>query len=552
MGKKSSETVLPPIGAADEWTFLGGKWGEGEAGNWLPPDTGSGASLAVAHRHEYADFEAEFRFRFRPPGKGGVRFVFRLQGAARYYALDIPWGGQQFRSRHMWAGVVVADGSPLQRYLSLQLIPGITPQHNHWYHARVECSGPRIRAWVDGRPVADLEDRTHQAGRIGLMAIVSAGRGGNALLPENAVSGAGKTDFADARVSGTRIGPSDWAGLTDPEPHWIRPCAEVDPETYQGYTGIIRSKSGELTASIPFNNPCGEPPRRTVWVRSRDGGRTWSDPEPATLQKSFGCSFVRQDGTWVCVYAKPSGPPQEAFHAYESSDEGHTWKGPRPLNVQGEWPPEFSMPGSPSGQSLRLRDGTLLIPICCKMEIGSYLNAKFDTDFVLRSTDDGHTWAAPIWCDRNNRVDPDVWFAVGDFNEIGLAEADDNVVIGFGRPGPWPYMWRVQSNDGGRTWEPAAFGSFPGYCISLTSTAGGALVAVHRFPYLTANVSYDGGVTWDAGTIIDYAIWSNHKALEVEPDVVLVDYMGMFEEPGQADIRMARLRVTDLGLVVDN
>ena len=121
-------------------------------------------------------------------------------------------------------------------------------------------------------------------------------------------------------------------------------------------------------------------------------------------------------------------------------------------------------------------------------------------------------------------------------------------------------MWQVQSNDGGQTWEPAAFGAFPGYCIpkgrsdlfTLTSTVSGALVAVHRFPYLGANVSYDGGITWDAGTIIDYPLWANHKALEVEPDVVLVVYMGHIVEPGQADNRILRLRVTKHRLALDN
>ena len=184
------------------------------------------------------------------------------------------------------------------------------------------------------------------------------------------------------------------------------------------------------------------------------------------------------------------------------------------------------------------------------MEIASYLNAKFSTNFVLRSTDDGATWAAPVWCDSNNATEPGRWFSAGNFSEMGLAEPTDNVVIGYGRPGPWPYMWRIQSNDGGKTWEPAAFGAFPGYCSTLTRTASGALVAVHRFPYLGANVSYDGGVTWDAGTVVDYPLWANHQAVEVEPDVVLVNYMGYIAELGKADRRVVRLRVTEHGLEV--
>jgi hypothetical protein len=112
-------------------------------------------------------------------------------------------------------------------------------------------------------------------------------------------------------------------------------------------------------------------------------------------------------------------------------------------------------------------------------------------------------------------------------------------------------MWEVRSQDGGRTWQPAAHGPFPGYCITLTRTQSGALVAIHRYPYLTANLSYDGGRTWDAGTIVDYPAWANHQAVEVEPDVVLVVYMGHIVEAGQPDTRALRLRVTGHGLAVE-
>jgi hypothetical protein len=263
------------------------------------------------------------------------------------------------------------------------------------------------------------------------------------------------------------------------------------------------------------------------------------------LAQGFGAPFVKKDGTWVCVHSKQDGPVEEAIYAFESNDEGKTWSGPKPLDVRGEWPKAFSLPAGPSGQPLRLRDGTLLVPVYCQVD-------GVSTNFVLRSSDDGKTWAAPVRCDRNNASEPERWFCPANFSEIGLAETVDGVIIGFGRPGPWPYMWQVQSHDGGRTWEPAAFGPFPGYCITLTSTVSGALVAVKRFPYLTATVSYDGGVTWDAGTIIDYPMWANHRAVEVEPDVVLVVSMGHIVEPGQADDRILRLCVTKQGLVLDH
>ena len=524
------------IGNADGWSFLNGPWRDGDAGELMPPEAGTGAFMAVAHRHEYADFQARLRFRFRN-AHAGARFVFRLQDATRYYALDIPWCGQQNRNRHMWAGLLIADGTPLQRYLDFKLIPEVVPRHEYWYEARVACVGSRIRAWIEGRLIADLEDPTYPAGRIGVMAVTACGGGG------------GVADFAAAEVEGTPVGPSCFEGLTAPTPHWITPCAETDPETHQSYPSIIRSQSGELTAGIHFGNPNFGEVRRTVWVRSRDAGRTWSPPEPATLQLGFGCNFVKQDGTWVTLHVKPDGSGPQAYCTYESPDEGRTWKGPEPIQIVGDWPKELKTAPGPSGQPLRLRDGTMLVPLMCQREFVQYIHAKVSTNYVLRSTDDGKTWAAPVWCDSNNSVEGQ-WFSAGNFSEMGLAEAEDNVVIGYGRPGPWPYMWRIRSNDGGKTWEPASFGAFPGYCSTLTRTASGALVAVHRFPYMGANVSHDDGVTWDAGTIVDYPLWANHQAVEVEPDVVLVNYMGYIAEPGQADRRVVRLRVTEHGLEI--
>jgi len=526
------------------WSYLNCRWEDGEAGTILPIneaqvpsvvyDDQSGAFLAVRHDRSYRDFSAQFRFRFHG-GHAGARLVFRLKDAGRYYALDIPWCGQQNRNRHMWAGLVIADGTPLQRYLRFGLISEVVPRREHWYLGRVECDGSRIRAWIEGRLIADVVDETYQEGRLGLMGIAPAG--------DECV-----TDFADFEIEGDYRQPPTWNGLTPLPPHWITPCLETDPSTCQSYPSIIRCNSGELTASIPFGNPNCEEPRYIKWVRSRDGGRTWSVPEPATLYKGFGANFVRQDGTWVTFHAHQGTTGANALYTYTSGDEGRTWQGPNPLTIVGEWPSEVGE-AFVSGQPLRLRDGTMLVPISCAREFGPHVNAKVSTVYALRSINDGETWAAPVWCDANNSGE--TLCAVGTMSEIGLAETEDNIIIGYGRPGPWPYMWKVQSNDGGLTWEPAALGAFPGYCITLTRTAGNALVAVHRFPYLAANVSLDGGVTWDAGTIIDYPIWANHQTLEVEPDVVLVNYMGYIARPGQTDRRMVRLRVTDNGLVID-
>jgi hypothetical protein len=232
------------LDAGRRWSFLNGTWHEGKDGEYIPPDGGGKEYVAVPHEREFTDFSARFRFKFRA-WYGGVRLLFRLQDLGRYYALDIPWGGQQNRNRHFWAGLVKADGTPLQRYLHLGLVPGVCPEHGRWYEARVECQGSRIRAWVEGRLAFDVLDHSYAAGRIGLMAEVTA-------LQESA-------HFADLEVEGTSFGPTAWPGLSQPVPHWITPCSVVDPEAYQSYPPWCRRG----TAAWPSRSPSATP----IWAR---------------------------------------------------------------------------------------------------------------------------------------------------------------------------------------------------------------------------------------------------------------------------------------------
>ncbi len=540
--------ALPPlaIGDASGWTFLNGEWTDGAEGELIPPDGTDVQYMAVAHDEEYSDFTATFRVKIRS-GFSGTRLLFRLQDSTRYYAFEIPFGGQQRRVRHFWAGLVVADGTPLQRYLALNMVPGITPRKNHWYEVRVECRGARIRGWIDGRLAVDVQDDTYSAGRLGLMGIESPG--------------AATTHFADLRVSGVAAGPSPWEGLTLPNrDYWITPCPEVRPGDFQSYPGLIRTSSGELIVEILFGSANGTRVEGRVWVRSLDNGRTWSEPEPVpdSLPGGMGAydsPYVKQDGTLVLVKCKhiddqSADKPEEALYTYESRDDGKTWTGPHPFVVRGEWPEEFSLPDSVPCIPLRLRDGTLLVMARCKVTTATHFQDWVMSNFIFRSTDDGKTWSAPVRADSDN-CDLARWYQAAMLTETGLAETDDNVVVGLSRPQMSPFMWQMQSNDGGQTWEPAAYAAFPGYCISLTSTASGALVAVTRYPYLTAHVSWDGGKNWDKGTILDYAGWANQSAVEVEPGVVLVIYMGDENRPGQADTRILRLRPTYEGLKID-
>jgi hypothetical protein len=81
----------------------------------------------------------------------------------------------------------------------------------------------------------------------------------------------------------------------------------------------------------------------------------------------------------------------------------------------------------------------------------------------------------------------------------------------------------------------------------MIKTASGALLIMKRYPDLSVNLSWDGGMSWDEGTIIDFAPWANGQVLEVEPDTVLLVYMGPdFPSPGK--VRSQLVKVTPEGL----
>ncbi len=546
------------IGDGQGWTFMGSKWTDGPDGELIPPEVREGEfpwldspeveCLAVRSDEAYGDFTA--RFRFRSPdywGSGAARLLFRMQDSRRFYALDVPWCGQQVRARHFWAGMVIADGTPLQRYLNFGLVPGLCAKWGSWYEAWVEAKGPRLRAWIEDILVADVEDDTYASGRLGVGCITFS-----------------KTfQFDDLEVDGTPVAPADWPGLVAPPQHWISPCPVIDPGTCQGYASILDGGSGNLLLSLGIGNPARGEVRRAVYLRSGDAGRTWAAPEPATLQIGLYPNFVRQDGTWVCVY--PNAPPHGigypwTLYSYESRDEGRHWGGPKEVKMGGELLRGWSAPGPTT--IVRLHDGSLLLVLDAFWEKPPDAGDEFltvGTSFAMRSEDDGRTWSAPVRCDSSNRR-PGEPIPTGTFEaalagtggETRFAEVRENVVMGICRPGKDPYMWKRQSMDGGRTWEPSAIGPFPGYCPSLTATASGAVVATTRFPHFAAHLSRDGGRTWDPPVIVDYPIWANQQAVEAEPDVVVVTYMGYCFEPGKADSRITRLRVTPEGLVLDH
>lgn len=145
---------------------------------------------------------------------------------------------------------------------------------------------------------------------------------------------------------------------------------------------------------------------------------------------------------------------------------------------------------------------------------------------VIRSTDGGTSWSAPIELDRPSWCNAKRGSIPGslDFTEpTGVAIGNKITVLI--RPVYSPMMWQCWSSDSGATWDAASRATFPGYAQSMIRTRSGAILCAHRYPQYSVNISYDDGLSWDDGTIIDYPAWAMGCMIEVEPDIVLSTYM---------------------------
>ena len=84
----------------------------------------------------------------------------------------------------------------------------------------------------------------------------------------------------------------------------------------------------------------------------------------------------------------------------------------------------------------------------------------------------------------------------------------------------------------------------------MVVTRSGYLAVVGRETGLGLHVSLDGGLNWDAGTLLDHDCWFNGWLTEAEPDVLLVFYYYPSIN-GYAKVipRMQRIRITPEGPV---
>jgi hypothetical protein len=525
------------FGDGSDWKCLGGQWTESE-GVIRPPDKRNLHSRAFYVAKAYDDVTVEFEYNpfYREQGAGDAGLILRAGDGGHFYYVSFPWVAQQTRAKHFWAAVAKVSGDGYQRYVKLAWVPNVRSENNRWYKVKVEAKGNEITVWVDGRYALTVTDDTYKRGFVGL-------------------AGYGWYWFRNVRITGRQVPAPSWdESFTIPKPAVEIPVPSAMP-------------SGGITPNGDVLILCGK-----QLMRSKDKGRTWlksvSLPQNLVPTRSYESNMLhcmKSGRVIIYHYRSPHppypDPPKPEISMSESADNGLTWSDPKQSKVaDGDWfrrdPEDFPYgPQRPYGRLIETADGALVSLI-----IGTDYNYKKNQRHPhiqtwgafqvrgasIRSTDGGASWSGPV------ELDQPVWNGnkvQGAAGTLDLTEASGvaigNTITSLVRPIYSPMMWQCWSRDGGVTWEPAVRAPFPGYAQAMLRLESGPILVAKRFPLHSINVSYDDGVNWDQGTVVDYPVQANGFMVEVEPDIVLCTYQNAAR--GQP-LLAQRIRVTPQGI----
>ena len=541
-----------------------------QQGLMLPPKAIIEPSMAIRTDLCVADETVECDFDLHNP-EGQFGIVFGAQDRGHFYWAYYPRWGQNWRARAFYAVIGRVDGTDHVRGLAMMLMPNVVTHWNASLSMKVERRGGRIQMYVNGVKGPVAFDATYGAGRAGVL---------------------GHTNYEvrKFKVSGRQVDDGAWPAAGGRTPVWHNP----DEDTGYGRIGepysLMKFDSGEIVAAIcrrrgGFFDFCSyqgmDPGAQVRLYLSQDAGRTWQrhgeampmDQLPAN--KPWGIRwFEPLPGV---IRAFKHGPAvsgeiellknveraEDVLTFRDSHDRGLTWSEPEPATLVGNWSRDLYRKGCWNHLYgfTELRDGTLLALFLhgyndLYKRIPNHGHGTWGTEvaqpYVSRSEDNGATWQEPVPMDNAALFDGQKADSPnGGFSETALAQLPNGRIVATCRPFRSPYSWLTWSEDDGRTWRISCYAP---YSLSggpqMMATASGYLALVARQAGLGMHTSLDGGLNWDAGTMLDHDCWFNGFLVETEPDVVLVFYYNPGRDLAAPSCpRMQRVRITEDGPV---
>ncbi len=464
------------------WVTSGGLWTVAD-GALRQGDLATRGAWAWLAAQPVADFDLRVSFTAADRGVGvrAAGLVFRAQSSKQGYYLH-------FDALHRQVVFVKQteqkDWDPLRRIPNVDLATGAR------HTARVVAYGSRFQVYLDDRLLAEVTDETYGDGYVGLRA------------------GQGEIAFDDFQLTGVGVEKGEFRVIADPHdvsclPRLPSVTSHLAIAGGDGFFPVLVSlDDGSLGAVVRAGAPHVGRAGRLAWIRSTDGGRSWSEPvvvADSAWDDRNPAVGVMPSGAVVCAYAeattyKPDGTFDPKAGLYlprfvTSTDRGKAWSQPSPLA------PEHFDTASPYGRIINLPDGTSLMPIYHWTRTDGQpttgaVNLQFGRGCsVLRSRDGGRTWGDPSLVSREHNE-----FSLGRCRDGRLLAAMRHVKGGLGI---------AESQDDGRTWTSAAAISpaqiHPADLIPLAGDEVLLVTGCRLEPKgVIAQLSADGGRTWPA------------------------------------------------------
>lgn len=488
---------------ANAWRLVSGQWRFGEG--ILEQEMPERLAAAILTTPVFADFRLTAEVNIRGVGSGvrAAAILFRATGTLSYYWLHLDARNNQ---------AILVRSAPDNPWIELARRP-LPIRQDTWHTVQVECAGPRLTVHFDDAPVFSVTDSALVAGRVGFG------------------TSQGRVAFRALRVEGRPVKGSKPLKNEHPPYQVISRGEAAGP--YQAFPDVCRLKNGDLLCVFyagygHVSLPNAEWPKggRICLVRSRDEGRTWSPPrilfdgeqddrDPHIAQMS--------DGTLLCSffsYWSEAGKIRFGTCLVASRDGGETWDTQSRM-VLPNW--------ACSAPVREMKDGTYLLGVYTE-ENGKAWGG------VIRSTDRGQTWSAPIPIGKESGVSLDA--------ETDVIPLKDGTLFAALRSSQVNQHYAL-SPDLGLTWSPVQDIGFKGHCPHLTRLRNGAILLTQRLPGTALYVSRDEAKSWQGPYALDSVIGAYPSTVELKDGSVLVVY---YEEGEGSAIRALRFRLKKDGI----
>ncbi len=405
------------------------------------------------------------------------------------------------------------------------------------------------------------------------------------VVISTSVGAAEPLTLAQARitVTGHDVNPPDsfpgWGGFSWPGNIVRMPDGELLLVHSAGYYHVSFAEPRQIEPMLrerwlregwplDFPAPTGG---RSMLVRSRDGGRTWT--KPTTLidlpLDDSPCGLIRTaDGTLLCflnvqaswygydrvpaVFRHDLGGRNTQQCVVRSTDGGRSWSPPIWIETPGSYLERSHT------QPLVLPSGRVLFPLCYTRPSDSKWYGA-----IHASDDSGRSWRllvriarsgdrvettnfdadARLLANRNSDGDTSDTASAQSSNidEPALARLPDGRLFLITRPDGGYFL----SDDEGRSW------SFGGRLVTqgkfkaprLFVLQDGTIVCVCTYRSLQAFVGRDGGKQWTGPFDLDPAHYGYPGGLLLKDDSMLVSYCSAGGAPNR--IHLLRFRVND-------